>query len=170
MRADRAIARWASEIQRRDAGTKPEFEFSANGKSYRDADKERLAAVFATAMKRAVERRSEDTFQRAELVPVGKYRGFDVQVSCERQKIHFTVTGQDSYEPDNLVYRVDDKFSISGFISRMDNFLEHLEGWSRHGDASCQSSVKRSRRKRNRSSSRLDSTICVRMPGMCFAS
>ena len=80
-------------------------------------------------MKRAVERRSEDTFQRAELVPVGSYRGFEIQVSCERQKIHFTVTGRDSYEPDNLVYRVDDKFSISGFISRLDNFLERLEGW-----------------------------------------
>ncbi|EGB99687.2 helicase [Pseudomonas putida] len=128
-RADRAIARWSSEIQRRDAGTKPEFEFSANGRPYKDADKERLAAVFATAMKRAVERRSEDTFQRAELVPVGSYRGFEIQVSCERQKIHFTVTGRDSYEPDNLVYRVDDKFSISGFISRLDNFLERLEGW-----------------------------------------
>ena len=27
------------------------------------------------------------------------------------------------------MYRVDDKFSISGFISRLDNFLERLEGW-----------------------------------------
>ncbi len=111
-RADRSVARWNGEIAKRNAGTGSAFEFKTAAKSYREDNKEQLLGAILGRMKVAVDRKAEDTFQRAAIIRVGTYRGFEIDVSCNRHKIKFTVTGSDSYEPDNLVYRTDDKLRI----------------------------------------------------------
>lgn len=128
-RADRSVARWNGEIAKRDAGTGSSFLFKTAAKSYGEDNKDQLLGAIMGSMKVAVDRKAEDTFQRAAIIRVGTYRGFEIDVSCNRNKIQFTVTGNDSYEPDNLVYRTDDKFSLPGFISRIDNFLDRFEAW-----------------------------------------
>lgn len=129
IRADRSVARWNGEIANRNAGTGTSFVFKTTAKTYGEDNKDQLLGAILGSMKVAVDRKAEDTFQRAAIIRVGTYRGFEIDVSCNRHKIQFTLTGNDSYEPDNLIYRTDDKFSLPGFINRIDNFLDRFEGW-----------------------------------------
>ncbi len=135
-RADRSVARWNGEISKRDAGTGSSFLFKTAAKSYGEDNKDQLLGAIMGSMKVAVDRKAEDTFQRAAIIRVGTYRGFEIDVSCNRNKIQFTVTGNDSYEPENLAYRTDDKFSLPGFISRIDNFLDRFEAWRADAESS----------------------------------
>jgi N12 class adenine-specific DNA methylase len=135
-RAERSVTRWNGEIAKRDTHSGPSFAFKTAAKLYNDDNKDQLLGAIAGHIKIAVDRKAEDTFQRAAVIHVGSYRGFEIDVSCRRQEIRFTVTGNDSYEPDNLVYRTDDKFSLSGFINRLDNFLERFEGWRADAESS----------------------------------
>jgi hypothetical protein len=66
---------------------------------------------------------------------IGVYRGFDVHMqrsyrADEQDGFKFTLTGagEQEFHPDNLVYSFDDKFSLSGFFQRLDNFLDKTMG------------------------------------------
>lgn len=89
-------------------------------------------------MKQAVSRKTETTYQKPALVNVGQYRGFDIEVYCHRDQIQFSVTGYDSYEPGNLVYNTADKFSVPGFINRLDNFMATFEDNKLQASQTCE--------------------------------
>lgn len=42
--------------------------------------------------------------------------------------MQFVVKGALIYQPDNMAYTVDDKFSVNGCIHRLDNFMAQFEG------------------------------------------
>lgn len=137
-RADKAVARWTKEIGRRDAAASDEFNFVSGGRAYGTDDRAALVNRIAAVMKEAQQMKTTSPWETPRLLSVGEYRGFDVQVSVHLDVARFTVVGHDSYEPDNMRYFKDDSFSISGFISRMDNFLDKFEGWrsaAEHGRA-----------------------------------
>ncbi|MBA6105247.1 DEAD/DEAH box helicase family protein [Pseudomonas monteilii] len=129
LRADRTVSRCNEEIARRDAGTTSEFAFKINDKVYGEKQREQALAQVMYSMKKAIESRAQNLAESPGLIPVGSYRGFEIEVYARRDIVQFTLAGVDSYEPDNLRYTVDDKFSLAGFISRVDNFLAKFEGW-----------------------------------------
>ncbi|MDR2744703.1 MAG: DEAD/DEAH box helicase family protein [Desulfovibrio sp.] len=56
----------------------------------------------------------------------GSYRGFDIHVHRSSDGFRFGLKGSGGQEflPDNLAYSLDDKFSMSGFFQRLDNFFD----------------------------------------------
>lgn len=137
-RAVRAEQKWSKEIELRDASTLPGFSFVSSGKTYTDDNKDALSGSILYAMKQAVSRKTETTYQKPALVNVGQYRGFDIEVYCHRDQIQFSVTGYDSYEPGNLVYNTADKFSVPGFINRLDNFMATFEDNKLQASQTCE--------------------------------
>lgn len=127
-RADASIAALRGEIARRDAHTTDPWQFSAGGKTYGDKNKEELLGVVLGAMQQAIERQAKTSADRAELIPVGKYRGFELEVTARRGVVQFVVKGHYTAQPDNLSYRKEDHFSVSGFLQRLDNYMAHFEG------------------------------------------
>ena len=62
---------------------------------------------------------------------LGKYRGFEVSMRRTAQApggdgFRLTLKGmnEQEFQPENLVYGFDEKFSLSGMFQRLDNFLE----------------------------------------------
>ena len=60
----------------------------------------------------------------------GAYRGFDVHIVRSSQfgggegfRFALQGTGGQEFQPDNLVYSFEEKFSLSGLFQRIDNFL-----------------------------------------------
>ncbi|QTF59154.1 DEAD/DEAH box helicase family protein (plasmid) [Stutzerimonas frequens] len=129
IRAERTISRCNAEIAIRDANTRDEFAFEANGKVYGEKDREQALAQIMYSMKKAIESKAQTLTDAAAEIPVGKYRGFEIEVYARRETLQFCLAGHDSYEPDNLRYSADDKFSLAGFTSRLDNFLAKFETW-----------------------------------------
>ncbi len=128
-RADRAIARWNQEIALRDKESDEHFRFQTKTRTYGEKDREALLGDVMHAMKKAVERRAVGLLDGPAEIPVGLYRGFEIEVYARRDEIQFVLTGADSYEPENLRYRAEEKFSINGFIQRIDNFMGQFEDW-----------------------------------------
>ncbi|MEP9642055.1 helicase C-terminal domain-containing protein [Xanthomonas euvesicatoria] len=133
-RADRAVARWNREIEIRDAATTEQFRFETKSRVYGEKDRETLLGEVMYAMKKAVERRAVGILDRPTEMPVGRYRGFEIKVYASREEIQFTLTGSDTYEPENLSYRAEEKFSITGFVHRLDNFVARFEDWRQEAE------------------------------------
>lgn len=62
---------------------------------------------------------------------LGTYRGFEVSMLRTSRaqggdgfRLALNGTGEQNFQPDNLVYGFDEKFSLSGMFQRLDNFLE----------------------------------------------
>ena len=62
---------------------------------------------------------------------LGKYRGFEVAMlrsslgaGGDGFRLALKGMGDQEFQPDNLVYDFDEKFSLSGMFQRIDNFLE----------------------------------------------
>ncbi|GGM25505.1 hypothetical protein GCM10009425_40320 [Pseudomonas asuensis] len=127
-RADRAIGRLNKEIERREPAMPTGFRFEVNGRIFNEDKKEALLGEIGYAMKKAAEDKSAST-EKPTIFEVGKYRGFDISVSNLRGNLQFSVSGSSTYQPENLRYWPDDKFSLSGFINRTDNFLDQFEHW-----------------------------------------
>ena len=79
-----------------------------------------------TALREAVREVTRNPRQEPLL---GKYRGFEVYVlrsTLFNDGFRFALkgAGEERFQPDNLLYSFDEKFSLSGLFQRMDNFLE----------------------------------------------
>lgn len=62
---------------------------------------------------------------------LGKYRGFEVSMLRSSQapggdgfRLALKGMGEQEFQPDNLIYGFEEKFSLSGMFQRLDNFLE----------------------------------------------
>jgi hypothetical protein len=62
---------------------------------------------------------------------IGSYRGFEVYAlrhlrvsDAEGFRFALKGNGEQEFQPDNLIYSYDDKVSISGWLQRLDNFLD----------------------------------------------
>ncbi|MEB0221359.1 DEAD/DEAH box helicase family protein [Pseudomonas sp. AB12(2023)] len=128
-RADRAVARCNAEIQLRDSSTREGFSMVINGKAYNEEQREQALGHVMSSMKRAIDSRPKTLSESPALVPVGTYRGFEVEVYARRDHLQFSLSGADSYEPENLSYSAEDKFSLTGFTNRVDNFLAKFPAW-----------------------------------------
>jgi len=133
-RADRAITRWNQEIALRDKESTEDFRFQTKDRTYGEKDRESLLGDVMYAMKKAIEGRGIGFRDKPAEIVVGRYRGFEIEVYALRDEIQFTLTGSDSYEPENLRYRAEDKFSINGFIQRIDNFMSNFEKWRQEAE------------------------------------
>lgn len=127
-RADAAISTIQKEVATRDVNTGAEWRFDAGGSQYGTEEKEQLLNVLAGAMKKSIECQATMVFDEPKHVPVGKFRGFDVEVYARRGVMQFVVKGALVYQPDNMAYTVEDRFSVNGFILRLDNFMAQFEG------------------------------------------
>lgn len=128
-RAERAVARWNKEIEQRDRESAEHFRFQTKSRIYGEKEREALLDEVMYTMKQAVKWRAAGLLDQPSDIPVGRYRGFDIKVYTRRDEIQFALSGIDSYEPENLRYRVEEKFSLNGFINRLDNFMARFEDW-----------------------------------------
>ncbi|MDR2572932.1 MAG: SLOG family protein [Desulfovibrio sp.] len=132
-RLDKAEATYAENIRRRDAHTRTFTEkgkarivpeFTVNGKIFGEKDKGKIMDALRDGVKAV-------TREQSKKAHIGSYRGFEVTMlrnlrATEADGFRFTLkgAGEQEFSPDNLTYSFDEKFSLSGFFQRMDNFLE----------------------------------------------
>lgn len=128
-RAERAITLWNQEIHRRDQNTPESFHFEAHGRVYTADHREDLLKHLSSTLKQATEQQHQVPAMQMSDLPVGRYRGFEISVYAKHNEIRFVLEGASTHEPDNLKYRSEDKFSLSGFVNRVDNYLSKFEGW-----------------------------------------
>lgn len=128
-RANRAVAKWDKEIALREAGSTEHFQFKTKARTYGEKDRDALLHDVMSSMQKAVERRAVNLSDTPGEVPVGVYRGFKIDAYVRRDEIQFKLTGANSYEPESLRYDAKDKFSVNGFVQRLDNFMGKFEGW-----------------------------------------
>jgi N12 class adenine-specific DNA methylase/predicted RNA methylase len=125
-RAERAVQRWNAEIAIRNQhpGDKVPF-ILPNGRKLGEDDRKVLMEHVLSSMKIALDRvKMRDDSMKT----VGTYRGFEIQVYGDRwDALCFRVTGAGDYESDNLRYKADEKFSVTGFLTRVDNYLGTFE-------------------------------------------
>lgn len=122
-RADGAIETARMEIARRDRNTTEEFQFRVDGAVYGKEDQSVLLGIVMDAMKRALQESTKE--KRGERV-VGVYRGFDIHVHGHENFLQFQLRGAETHSPANIVYGPKDEFKISGFFTRIDNYLARL--------------------------------------------
>lgn len=102
--------------------TRVRLEVVINGRVLGEKDSEQMK----TALREAVREVTRNPRQEPLL---GKYRGFEVYVlrsTLFNDGFRFALkgVGEERFQPDNLLYSFDEKFSLSGLFQRMDNFLE----------------------------------------------
>jgi N12 class adenine-specific DNA methylase/predicted RNA methylase len=115
------------EIERRDANTTKDWVFSVGDRRFNNESKENLQYSIMQSMQYAIEGRARNLGDKARVIHVGKYRGFSIEVEGINDKVEFTVKGERKYEPGNLTYHKEDKFSVTGLIQRLDNFMNDFE-------------------------------------------
>ena len=131
-RLSRAEAAYAGNINRRDANTrivtengkeKIRLELVVDGKTLTDKDSERMKELLRGGV-------TEVTRNFGKKALFGAYRGFDVHIVRSSQfgggegfRFALQGTGGQEFQPDNLVYSFEEKFSLSGLFQRIDNFL-----------------------------------------------
>ena len=131
-RLTRAEAAYAENIKRRDANTriitekgkeKIRLELVADGKVLTEKDSERMKELLRGGV-------TEVTRNFGKKALFGAYRGFDVHIVRSSQfgggegfRFALQGTGGQEFQPDNLVYSFEEKFSLSGLFQRIDNFL-----------------------------------------------
>ena len=99
------------------------IELFANGKILGEKDEAAIKEAFIGAVKSA---------QKGEKrALVGLYRGFEVYAlrhlrvsDAEGYRFALKGSGDQEFQPDNLIYNFDDNISLSGWFQRLDNFLE----------------------------------------------
>ncbi|CAG9260920.1 Helicase domain protein [Burkholderia diffusa] len=132
-RAARAASHWNREIEIRDRATTDDNCFETRRRVYGEKEREAMLDDVMSALKKAISLRAlpriGGSVARPDEVPVGRYRGFEVRVYARNNEIQFTLKGSDTYEPENLSYQADGRFSITGFVNRIDNFLSRFEEW-----------------------------------------
>lgn len=119
----RECERWNQEISLRDANTTTNPFFVIEGRIYGEANRKELLNEIGNALKMA---------ERTVNVPVriGNYRGFGVSVKRTATQRQFILAGKaGSYLPDTLSYGLQDSFSITGFLQRIDNFMSKFENF-----------------------------------------
>jgi len=126
-RAAREIAAFTKDIERRNAATTKDWVVTVGDRRYTNDTKENLQYSMMESMQRAVEGRAKLLGDKARSVHVCKYRGFSIDVEGVRDKLHFSLKGDRRYQPENLVYEKEDKFSVAGFLQRVDNYLNAFE-------------------------------------------
>lgn len=127
-RAAEKVANLGAEIKVRDANSSDELKFVAGGRTFTKDSKEALLTHIGVAMESAIKGGKSFAFEKEAPVRVGKYRGFDVDVVADRGSVQFLLRGP-AYErrPVNLGYAKNDKFSVDGFLRRVDNVLDQFE-------------------------------------------
>jgi N12 class adenine-specific DNA methylase/predicted RNA methylase len=126
-RAERVLTDYRKDAALRDANTSDEWKMKV-GVNVFDADsKDHLMESVLSGMQRAIEGRAKHLGDKAQVVHIGEYRGFKVTATADARHVQFALKGSSVYVPGNLVYSQDDKFSVTGFIQRMDNALNGIE-------------------------------------------
>ena len=132
-RLEKATAVHAADLRRRDAHTRTrkddkgkertQVELVKDGRVLGEKDEEAIKDAFVDGVKKAS--RGDNR------VLVGSYRGFGVYALrhlrvSEAEGFRFAVkgSGEQEFQPENLIYSFDDKVSISGWFQRLDNFLD----------------------------------------------
>lgn len=129
-RMNASVRQWSQEIELRNSATTEEFRFETpDGKVYGKDERESVLSKVQHAMLEAAS--SWRLGGRAAVVDVGRWRGFDIQASASHKELQFLLRGASgtTYSPANLHYNADDKFSLSGFTSRLDHFMNSFEKW-----------------------------------------
>lgn len=126
-RANRTIEIYKQEIKRRDANTTQEWAIQVGQHSFNAKSKEPLMMSILSNIQQAIEGRAKMLADKPQVITIGKYRGFTVTVSSSQDQIMFRLKGENTYEPINLRYQKDDKFSVTGFLKRLDHFLDSFE-------------------------------------------
>ncbi len=115
------------EIARRDGATSEAWVFKSGKAAYNADSKDQLHHLVMTCMQGAIETQAKLLGDSIQKIAVGEYRGFKVNVHCVRNEIMFSLKGEHEYQPNNLAYKKDDKFSVSGFLQRLDNYVDSFE-------------------------------------------
>ncbi|MGY8527593.1 KfrB domain-containing protein [Paracidovorax citrulli] len=127
IRAEKYKADFKADIALRDANTREEWSMQVGNRSYNADSKEQLMSLILGGMQQAIEGRAKSLSDKPQEIHVGKYRGFSLTATADRERVRFSLKGTATYSPANLSYDKDDKFSVTGFIQRMDNVLNGIE-------------------------------------------
>ncbi len=100
------------------------LEWFKDGKLLTEKHSEQIQCILRDAVK--------DITRESKAKPLlGKYRGFEVSMLRSSQapggdgfRLALKGMGDQEFQPDNLVYGFDEKFSLSGMFQRLDNFLD----------------------------------------------
>lgn len=131
-RAAKELAVIDANIRRRDGSTTDPWTFKAGKSTFNNETKDGLGHVVMTSMQTAVEIGPKAAGEKPRPVLVGHYRGFEISVESWRwadgdTRLQFRLKGDKEVTPRNLEYRKEDKFTVGGFIARLDNFLDGFE-------------------------------------------
>jgi N12 class adenine-specific DNA methylase len=100
------------------------LEWLKDGKLLTEKNSEQIQNILRDGVK--------DITREARAKPIlGKYRGFEVAMlrsslgaGGDGFRLALKGMGEQEFQPENLVYGFDEKFSLSGMFQRLDNFLE----------------------------------------------
>lgn len=126
-RSARRIAAHESDVALRDSNTTEEWQMKVGQNTFNAESKDHLMESVLSGMQRAIEGRAKHISEKPDVVNIGKYRGFAVTATADNRHIQFALKGAERYVAGNLRYSVEDKFSVTGFIQRMDNVLNVIE-------------------------------------------
>jgi len=132
-RLTKAEATHAADLKKRDSNTRMykgdkgkeriKIELLAGGRVLGEKDEAAIKEAFIGAVK--------STQKGEKRALVGLYRGFEVYAlrhlrvsDAEGYRFALKGTGNQEFQPDNLIYSFDDNISLSGWFQRLDNFLE----------------------------------------------
>ena len=132
-RLARAQADYAANCSLRDGNTcvfiekgktRIRLEWLKDGKVLTEKHSEQIQNVLRDGVK-------EITREAKKKPTLGKYRGFEVSMLRSAQapggdgfRLVLKGMGDQEFQPENLVYGFDEKFSLSGMFQRLDNFLD----------------------------------------------
>jgi len=123
-RADTAIERARMEIALRDRNTSDDFVFHADGATFRKEDQGAMLESVMSAMKAAIKDGKEGVSRNQ---AVGVYRGFKIEVLAKHQTLQFILHGSEKHVVSSLIYKDSDEFKMSGFFTRIDNYLARFD-------------------------------------------
>ena len=131
-RLEKAERIYSENIQRRDSNTrivtekdkeKIQIALTVNGTVLQEKDSEKMKEVLRDGVK-------EVTRNFGNKALFGTYRGFDVYILRSVQfggedgfRFSLQGAGDQVYQPNNLIYNFEEKFSLNGLFQRLDNFL-----------------------------------------------
>ena len=99
------------------------MELVKDGRVLGEKDEEAIKDAFVDGVKKASKGENR--------VLIGSYRGFEVYAlrhlrvsDAEGFRLALKGSGEQEFQPENLIYSFDDKISISGWFQRLGNFLD----------------------------------------------
>ena len=99
-----------------------------DGRVYGEKKKQDVAGVVLASAKQVIELARKQTIGgKAPTREIGVYRGYMISVAGHFGSIAFELKGAESHNPENLIYDEKDEFSVNGFFTRIDNFLDKLD-------------------------------------------